>query len=159
MLSGRTLNIDIENSALGLLIFPGKKRCIQLNSELWILNTVISTYLAVFWSNSSHHWLSSVFLTGTPTGGSHTHSPVLRLANMCSCNKNIFSHHFLRICEMCECLILSEVTQETGEVYSHNLLRTELGLTRWKLILPFSRIPVQLQLLGYKVTTTIHSQS
>ena len=48
--------------------------------------TGVSAYLAVFWSNSSHHWLSSVFLTGTPTGGSHTHSPVLRLANMCSCN-------------------------------------------------------------------------
>ena len=36
------------------------------------------------WSNSSHHWFSLVFFTGTPAGGSHTHSPVVRLAYMCS---------------------------------------------------------------------------
>ena len=28
--------------------------------------------------------MSLVFFTGTPAGGSHTHSPVVRLANMCS---------------------------------------------------------------------------
>ena len=43
------------------------------------------SHLEVFWSKSSHHWLSEVFLTGTPVGGSQTHSPVVRLANMCSC--------------------------------------------------------------------------
>ena len=46
------------------------------------------------WSKSSHHWLSLVFLTATPTGGSQTHSPVVRLANMCSPDRgSIISTH------------------------------------------------------------------
>ena len=36
------------------------------------------------WSKSSHHWFSFVFLTGTPAGGSQTHSPVVKFAYMCS---------------------------------------------------------------------------
>ncbi len=38
----------------------------------------------MFWSKSSHHWSSEARLTGAPGGGSQAHSPVDRLANMCS---------------------------------------------------------------------------
>ena len=54
------------------------------------LNLIDDTYYLekqnwfLTWSKSSHHWFSFVFLTGTPAGGSQTHSPVVKFAYMCS---------------------------------------------------------------------------
>ena len=50
--------------------------------------------LFLTWSKSSHHWLSLVFLTATPTGGSQTHSPLVKFAYMCSPDRgSIISTH------------------------------------------------------------------